>query len=357
MPSSIPTTQRAAQIYAGSDPISGITINSLAAVPELPKSGTNTLINLLYAAIDPIDYKLASAPWPVSRLAIGAGPIIPAQSFVGRVIKTSDSRFQSGDLVWGMLPGPQKFGTLAEYTVITKPEGISKVISELSNNLQQVVAASLTAVTALQTLQAGKLPYSNGGQGGSIFINGGSGGVGTFTVQMAKHIFNFDKVVVSSSGANAELVRSLGADEVVDYRSVSSLPGWLAEWTKKKGQFDTIIDNVGSDSQLYWQAHRYLKADGRYVQIGAAMSFSGITTMMKKMLWPRILGGGKRPFEFLNTDPNKEAYELIGQWLKEGKIHAVIEEDNVYELKDIKNAYKKLQTGRVRGKIVVKIGE
>ena len=89
------------------------------------------------------------------------------------------------------------------------------------DRIDEFAGAGVVAITALQTLQAGELPYNtSGGQatGGKVFMNGRGGGVGTFTVQMARHCLGCEKVVVSCSAANADFVKSLGADEVVECR-------------------------------------------------------------------------------------------------------------------------------------------
>lgn len=351
----IPTSQVAAQMNASSNPVSTVTINQTAEVPKFPSSGVHTFIRVLYASIDPIDYKLPGLPWPLPRLAIGVNPISPSQPFVGRVWKTTDSRFKSGDLVWGKLAAPTRFGTTAGYVLVSGEEGIVKVPEGYNRGLEEFAAAGVVALTAYQTLKAGDLPFNNGGQGGSVFINGGSGGVGTFTVQLAKHVYRADKVVVSCSGSNVELVKSLGADTVIDYRS-TNLVDALKEWAQKNGPFDQIIDNVGSDSHVYWQAHHYLKAGGNYVQVGAGMDVGSIVTMAKQMLLPTALGGGKRAFQFVSVAVKKNDLENLGQWLAEGKIKAVIEDSNRFDLADTKKAYEQLHTGRTRGKIVIRVG-
>lgn len=353
----LPTSQVAAEVTAGSNPIASIKVNQTAQVPTFPSSGTHTFVRILYAAIDPIDYKLAGLPWPLSRLALGTNPIIPAQTFVGRVWKTSDSRFKSGDLVFGMIGGPKKFGTVAGYTLASEPKGIVKVPEGFNRNLAEFAGVGVAALTALQTLKAGDLPFNTrGAQGGKVFINGASGGVGTYTVQMAKHGYGAH-VVATCSAANADLVKSLGADEVVDYRSVGKLSTWLKEYAQKNGEFDHVIDNVGNDPDLYWQAHHYLKAHkGRYTQVGGDIAIVAFVTMARKMLTPGFLGGGQRPFEFLGVAPKEEDFNLIGQWMAEGKVRTVVENENFFDIADTKKAYEKLHTGRARGKIVIKVG-
>ena len=210
-------------------------------------------------------------------------------------------------------------------------------------------------MTALQTLKAGALPFNKGGRGGSVFINGASGGVGTFTVQIAKHGFGCDQVVASCSGSNVDLVKSLGADEVIDYRSTNLVEA-LKDWTQKNGLFDHIVDNVGSDPNLYWYCHQYLKAGGAYVQVGGGLDIGSLMGTAKKTLLPAILGGGKRPYTFLGLANNNDDLKLFGQWMAEGKVKAVIEDENRFDLANTKKAYEQLNTGRTRGKIVIKVG-
>lgn len=145
-----------------------------------------------------------------------------------------------------------------------------------------------------------------------------------FTIQMAKHCFGAEHIVASCSTANVEFVKSLGATEVLDYRKCDheGPVGWLKDWSKRNGKlFDIIIDNVGSDSDLYWQCHHYLKADqGKYVQVGGGLGLGDITMLMKKMLWPTALGGGKRKYQFIGVENKKEDFELISRWMTEGKM-------------------------------------
>lgn len=279
----LPTKQTALEFHAGPDPLSSLRINHGAPLPTFPKSGSNTLVHVHYASPNPIDYKLAAVFWPVPRLVFGSGPIIPGTSFAGTVVQTTVPDLKAGDLVWGKHDVPKKFGGSAEYTVTGGVDGAIKVPDAAGKDLlDEFAGAGVVAITALQMLWASNLPYSraykaSGGQatvqatGGTVFINGGSGGVGTFAVQMAKHCFGCEKVVASCSGANVDLVKSLGADEVVDYRSCGpgGVSGWLKDWSKRNGgqMFDVVLDNVGSD-ELYWQCHNYLKAEGgKYVQV------------------------------------------------------------------------------------------
>jgi len=362
---SIPTSQRAGQFTTAPS----TKVAQVAPVPTIPKSGIYTFVRVLSSSLNPVDYKIASLPQPLPRLIIGSAPITPGIDFAGRVWQTNHPDLKAGDLCWGKHNGPLKHGTCADYTLHTGKDGIAKVpagylpLLDRGRTLEELGAVGVAGLTALQALMAGDLPYnrSHGAEtGGKVFVNGASGGTGTFTVQMAKHGFGCDTVLVSCSGSNAELVKSLGADEVIDYRSTNVVDA-LKEWSHKNGgqKLDLIIDNVGHDPNLYWQAHHYLKSDGgKLVQVGAGASVNDVLNVTKIMLWPSLLGGGKRKYLlFMLTSTTKEQWDLIGKWMVEGKLRTVIEDDNVFDLADIDKAFEKLRTGRTRGKIVVKIAE
>jgi NADPH:quinone reductase-like Zn-dependent oxidoreductase len=152
-------------------------------------------------------------------------------------------------------------------------------------------------------------------------------------------------------------VKGLGATEVVDYRA-KDVKTALKEWCARNGRkFDLVIDNVGSDSSLYWEAHDFLREGGQFVQIGGELSVGGMLELAKKSLWPGFLGGGKRQYEFLGLADKKEDLVDVGRWMAEGKVRAIVEDDNVFDLANAKTAFEKLRSGRIRGKVVVKVIE
>lgn len=362
----IPKSQVAIQMDACADPISSTRINQTAEMPlfPAPRAGRNTLVRVLYNSPNPIDYKLLAMYWLVPRLLIGPSPINPGASFVGRVWRTTHPDLKAGDLVWGKHDSPSRHGSGGTFTLISGDQGIVKVPGNWpkDRSFEEFAGAAMVAPTALQTLQAADLPFnaSQGQtQGGSIFINGGSGGVGIFTVQLAKNVFGCKNIVVSCSASNIELVKSLGATEVVDYRNCpNGVPSWLKNWAAQNGTFDAIIDNVGHDASIYWQCAGYLKKDkGRYIQVGGGLDFWAIADTAKKMMWPSALGGGKREYQFLSMQNKKDDFVMLSQWMSEGKLKCIIEDENRFDLADGKKAYQKLDTGRVRGKIIIKMDQ
>jgi NADPH:quinone reductase-like Zn-dependent oxidoreductase len=146
-----------------------------------------------------------------------------------------------------------------------------------------------------------------------------------------------------------QLCKDLGADEVIDYRT-THVATTLAETSKP---YDFILDNVGSNFELYWKSPSFTKAGAKYVQIGSEVSLSSVYEMAYRFLVPGMLGGGKRPFSFGMAATKFEHFTELGKLLAEGKVKPVI--DEVFAFEDAPDAYRKLKTGRAKGKIVVRV--
>lgn len=187
-----------------------------------------------------------------------------------------------------------------------------------------------------------------------VFINGGSGGTGVFQIQVAKAMGCY--VVTSCSTANVALCKSLGADEVIDYRqgSVSEALKTMVRGHDDK-LFDFVVDNVDLPWTLYKAADVYLKPSGTYVLIGGDVSLKGIKELMYFTLRPVFLGGGQRTWTFMGMKTSRGDSEKILAWMAEGKI--VVPIDQTFQFEDVPEAYRKLKTGRTKGKIVVRVIE
>jgi NADPH:quinone reductase-like Zn-dependent oxidoreductase len=145
-----------------------------------------------------------------------------------------------------------------------------------------------------------------------------------------------------------QLCKDLGADEVIDYRT-TDVPSTLSKISK----YDFILDNVGNNFELYWKSPNFTKPGAKYVQIGSEVSLSSVYEMAYRFLVPGVLGGGKRPFSFGMAATNFEHFSELGKLLAEGKVKPVI--DQVFAFGDAPDAYRKLKTGRAKGKIVVRV--
>lgn len=185
--------------------------------------------------------------------------------------------------------------------------------------------------------------------GDKVFINGGSGGTGTFGIQVAKALGCH--VTVTCSPSKADLCRSLGADDIIDYTSTD-----VSATLKAKGQvFSLVVDNAGLPANLYKAADDFLLPEGKFVQVGGPLNFSAIKTVTSRLLVPSFLGGGKRKYEMYNIKSGTQDLKQLGQWVAEKKIKVVVEE--TYELEDLPKAFEKLKTGRNAGKLVVHVGK
>ncbi|KAK4986209.1 hypothetical protein LTR66_007935 [Elasticomyces elasticus] len=276
-------------------------INLSAPLPK-PKPDQH-LVQVIAIALNPVDYKPAEIPL-VHRLAIPK-PATPGIDFTGCiVIPATGSSLKRGQLVFGMSgTSPLAGGALSEYTITGKEGTVA-----LPDGVDIIDAATIgvAGLTAYQSI----VPAVK--KGDNVFINGGSGGTGVFGIQIAKALECH--VTTTCSTANVQLCKSIGADEVVDYKKQNVL-----ETLKAIGhKFDHVIDNVGADLELYWRCHEYTKPQAVYVLVGGTPSFGFLVDMFKMMLWPGFLGGGKRKLVGFFAKPNCEDLNQIVTWVKEG---------------------------------------
>ncbi|ENH65987.1 Zinc-type alcohol dehydrogenase-like protein C16A3.02c [Fusarium oxysporum f. sp. cubense race 1] len=297
---------------------------TLIADAKLPKNASSlpkgqTLIKVAYASVNHLDYKVAEMPLTNFMFS---KPVTPGLDFSGTIVSTTLDEFQSGQKVFGRTELPTG-GTLAEYVVVG-----SKGMAPLPDGVELRDAACLgiCGTTALQCMS----PFVK--EGDRVFISGGSGGVGVFAIQVA------------------EFCRSLGADETIYYQSEDP----IEVLKKKEDKFDFILDTVFNDPDLYWQSHQYLKPDGQYVCVGLPPRFQTFKSLLTINLLPRWLGGGKRKFKYHSVTANRKDFGQVADWMKDGKIKAVIEEE--FGLEDAGRAYARLKEGRTRGKLVVRVG-
>ncbi|KAK4692007.1 hypothetical protein P7C71_g5114, partial [Lecanoromycetidae sp. Uapishka_2] len=337
-PSLPPSTMKAWQ-YTSTKPslLKNLTLNPSAPLPK-PKSNQH-LVKIIATALNPVDYKPAEMIPGVARFAITT-PATPCIDFAGTIVKPAPgSPLKPGQLVFGCSGNsPLAGGALAEYNVSRVDATVA-----LPDNVDPIDAATVgvAALTAYQSI----VPHVK--KGDRVFINGGSGGTGVFGIQFAKVVGCH--VTTTCSERNIELCKSLGADEVVDYRQ-----GGVVEALKGSGsKFDHGVDNVGSDKEMLWRCHEFLKPGAEYVVVGGEPSIANLTDMLKRKVWPRFLGGLKGKVVGFWPQPKPEDLERIGEWMSESKVRAVIDER--FGLEEAPRAFEKLKTGRARGKIVVDV--
>lgn len=320
-------------------------------VPVPAPARNNILVKVLAVSLNPADYKVAELPALIRRAAVSL-PATPGMDFCGRVVQVGEgvdkiktvANAKVGDLVFGRIePGkPGVSGSLAEYisvpavTVAKVPEGVS---------VDEAATIACVGNTAWQAIQPHIKP------GDKVFINGGSGGTGTYSIGVAKSLGCH--VTVSCSTEKAELCKSLGADEVIDYKTQN-----IVDVLKSKGPtFSLVVDNVGYPAELYKASDAFLLPGGKFVQVGGPMSLGSIKTVFSNMFRPSLLGGGKHKFHMLMvTGYQPDQLAQIADWIREKKMKVVIEEPT-YQFEEATEAFAKLRLGRNRGKVVIHVGK
>ncbi|KAK9773269.1 putative Enoyl reductase (ER) domain-containing protein [Seiridium cardinale] len=313
--------------------------------PNLAKD--ELLVRVRAAGLNPIDYKLAELPYGMSRVMIST-PASPAMDFAGSVIAHGPAiefSVKVGDSVFGRLD-PGQFGSLGEY-IVAKSSGCASLPSNVSfEHASGVGSAGQVAYRCVVPYTPASEEHSAANKEFRIFINGGSGGTGTFGIQIAKLLGCH--VTTSCSTGNVELCRSLRADEVLDYTD-----GGITDKLNAKGQvFDLVIDFVGSPRDLYKAADGFLVPTGKFVQVGSDLSMSSMGDLTSRMMLPSFLGGGSRKFVLEAVKNKHQDLARLGEWVGSGKIKVIT--DEVFEFEDVPKAYERLRAGHARGKIIMK---
>jgi NADPH:quinone reductase-like Zn-dependent oxidoreductase len=144
-------------------------------------------------------------------------------------------------------------------------------------------------------------------------------------------------------------VRSLGADDVIDYKKTDV----LAELKRLGRVFDVAIDHVGTPKNLYERSAEFLKKRGSYVQVAANPTFADTYPLLMKMIMS-TLGGCLTPgFKFVTGRATRDDFNTFGRWVEEGRLKPVISE--TFKFEDVPEAYAKLREGRARGKIILHV--
>jgi len=157
-----------------------------------------------------------------------------------------------------------------------------------------------------------------------VFINSESSRTGKFGIQIAKILGWY--VITSCSGANIELCKNPGLDEVLDYRQVD-VGSVLSENAKEEGAlYDLVVDSVGTPSHLYAEANNFIKKGGLFVQVRVLLSWGDIKDILIRLLLPTFLGGGDREIVIVDAKHDVKAYEQIAKRVQEGKAKVAIDE-------------------------------
>ena len=260
-----------------------------------------------------------------TRLGVDFAGVVEA---VGRNVK----RFRPGDELFG-----GSTGTFAEYLCIREDSGVAPKPANLT--FEQAAAVPVAALTALQGLRdKGQIQ-----PGQQVLINGASGGVGTFAVQLAK-LFGAEVTGVCSP-RKVELVRSLGADHIVDYTQ--------EDFTHSQRCYDLLLDIAGSRS--WSECQRVLNPKATFVIVGGPKTnrWLGPLSHVVKVRLASLRASQK--VIFFITKLSKEDLGTLQELLEAGKVTPVI--DRRYELRELPEAMRYLGEGHAKGKVVITMGK
>jgi NADPH:quinone reductase-like Zn-dependent oxidoreductase len=278
----------------------------------VPKDN-EVVLRVRAASVNPLDWRMKKQRPGVDV----AGQVIA----VGRTV----TQFAPGDAVFGLCRGAfAEYACAAEDKVVAIPENVGFDVA---------AAVPVAGLTALQGLRdKGHLQ-----PGQKVLINGAAGGIGTFAVQIAKS-FGANVTGVCST-KNVELVRSLGADRVIDYTQ--------QDFTQDSERYDVLLDNVGN--RTLSAMRRVLSPKGRCVMAGAPKElWAVLSRVVKAFVWSPFL---RQKFRFFIAKMNRDDLTTLGGLIKTGKITPVI--DRRYPLAETAAAIAYVEEGHARGKVVI----
>jgi NADPH:quinone reductase-like Zn-dependent oxidoreductase len=328
-----PTTMMAvtSRCYGGPE------VLRIESVPKPTPSDDQMLVRVHVAALNPLDWHSMRGEPYFMRLGGGIGT--PEDTTVGvdfagtvETVGKNITRFKPGDQIFG-----GRSGSMAQYVLVSET---SSVVHKPANaSFEEAAALPIAGITALQGLRdRGELEA-----GQSVLINGASGGVGTYAVQIAKSMGA--QVTGVCSTRNVELVRSLGADLVVDYTQEN--------FTDRAERYDLILDNVGS--QPLGRLRDILKPTGRIVIVGGASRDPWLGPLIEPLKAMAVGPFVDQKMGMFIAHLNQPDLTTLAKLMESGALRSVI--DKTFTLTEVSTAMEYLETGRARGKVIVKIGE
>lgn len=316
----------------------------LAEMPT-PEIGEYEVLAEIHAAsINPVDFKIRDGK--VKLLVKYKMPLILGNDFSGVVanVGAKVTRFKVGDEIYAR-PRKSKIGTFAEYIAIheediaLKPKNLS---FEEAASIPLVGLTSYQALTDILQLQKGQ----------KILIQAGAGGVGTFAIQLAKLMGA--TVATTASVAGASLVKSLGADEIINYKT--------EKFDEILKNYDAVFDTLGGE--ILEKSFEVIKRGGKIVSVSGLPNArfgkeygSGLfKTLLFSAASHKLTALEKKHnghYTFLFMKPSGEQLRIIANFIETGKIKPII--DRVFPFEDAQNAMEYAESGRAKGKIILKI--
>ncbi|PFV87420.1 NADP-dependent oxidoreductase [Bacillus thuringiensis] len=315
-----------------------------AEVPTPEINEYEVLAEIHAASINPIDFKIRDGK--VKMLLKYEMPLILGNDFAGVITKVGSkvTRFKVGDEIYAR-PRKNKIGTFAEYIAIheddiaLKPKNLS---FEEAASIPLVGLTSYQALHDIMQLQKGQ----------KILIHAGSGGVGTFAIQLAKIMGAIVTTTASEAGAN--LVTSLGADEIINYKT--------EKFEDILKNYDAVFDTIGGATLE--KSFNIIKRGGNIVSVsgmpnarfGKEFGSGFFKTLLFSLASKKLTALEKNhnaQYSFLFMKPSGDQLRTIANYIEAGQIKPVI--DRVFPFEDAQKAMEYSESGRAKGKIIVKI--
>ncbi len=294
---------------------------------------SEVLVKVKAAAVNPLDWHyMRGSPYIMRLMGVGIGKPKNTRlgtDFAGTVeaVGGKVTQFKLGDRVFGGASG-----AFADYVTIAEDKGL--VLKPANMSFEQAASTPIAAITALQALRdKGQIK-----PGQKVLINGASGGVGTFAVQIAKSYGV--EVTGVCSGRNEELVKSIGADHVINYKQQN--------YTELGKKYDLIIDMVGNHDLS--ANRKVMVPEGKLIMIGGAKGnwIAPLMNPIKAMMYSPFV---EQEFVMFISKMRKQDLAVLGELMASGEVTPVI--DRSYTLKDLPAAIRYSEEGHARGKIII----
>ncbi|BBM82139.1 NADP-dependent oxidoreductase [Candidatus Uabimicrobium amorphum] len=325
--------------YGNNDVVDHIEIDK----PQI-KSPHEVLVAIHAASLNPVDFKIRNGK--LKAIMRHQFPLIIGNDFSGVVIAVGDNvqKFKEGDEIYARVD-KGRMGTCTEYLTIEE-----QYLAKKPRNISFVEAASIPLV-GLTSWQALK-DWGNLQSGDKVFIHAGSGGIGCFAIQLAKTMGL--TVATTTSGKNANFVKQLGADIIIDYKT--------QDFTQEVSNYDMVYDTLGGD--ILNRSFSIVKQGGKVVTITATPDKQTLKELGANALLRFFAGIMTRKttklarqknirYGFLFMKANGDQLQQITSLIEEEKIKPVI--DKTYPLDQTKDAMAYLEKGHARGKVVIEI--
>ena len=312
--------------------------------PEPAVAENDVLVQIHAAGVNPVDSKIRNGEF--KQILPNRLPLILGNEAAGVVVRVGSRvrRFKPGDEVYAR-PDKGRIGAFAEFIAIAEGDVAHK---PKTLTMEEAASIPLVGLTAWQAL----FERANLKKGQKVLIHAGSGGVGTFAIQLAKHVGAV--VATTTSAANFDLVKRLGAHIAIDYRK--------DDFETILHDYDVVLNSLGPETLE--KSLRVLKPGGKLISISGPpdpdfaneIDASWILSLAMRLLSYRIRRKARRRhvgYSFLFSRASGDQLREIGSLIDSGVIRPVV--DRVFPFESTKEAMAYVETGRAKGKVVVKV--